>query len=160
MESSTNAPLSPEEQVALIEIQRARLAAEGGTGLVQVLPPKPAGDQDAMVLLAQQPPVVVETFPTSGARDVAPGETEIQVRFSKTMRDDSWSWSTAWDNSVPEMIGSPRYAEDGRTCVVKVRLEPGHTYAWWLNSDAFHNFKDKAGHPAVPYLLIFQTKPK
>jgi hypothetical protein len=42
---------------------------------------------------------------------------------------------------------------------MKVRLEPGRTYAWWLNSDKFKNFTDLAGRPAVPYLLIFQTKP-
>ena len=41
---------------------------------------------------------------------------------------------------------------------MKVRLEPGRTYAWWLNSDKFKNFTDRVGRPAVPYLLIFQTK--
>jgi serine/threonine protein kinase len=110
-------------------------------------------------LLLLQPPVVVETFPVSGARDVAPGDTEIRVRFSKAMMDQTWSWSTAWDNSTPESIGAPHYLDDGRTCVMKVHLEPGKTYAWWLNSDKFHNFKDAAGQAAVPYLLIFQTKP-
>jgi RNA polymerase sigma-70 factor (ECF subfamily) len=43
--------------------------------------------------------------------------------------------------------------------VAKVKLEPGKTYAFWLNSNNFHNFKDNDGRPAVPYLLIFQTKP-
>ena len=56
-------------------------------------------------ILAEQPPVVVEAFPVSGARDVAPGETEIRVRFSKPMADGSWSWSTAWENSTPELVG-------------------------------------------------------
>ena len=105
------------------------------------------------------PPVVVQTFPASGARDVPPGETEIRVRFSKPMQDGSWSWSTAWEKSAPEFIGAPHYLADGRTCAVKVRLEPGHTYAWLLNSGQFNNFKDQAGCPAMPYLLIFQTKP-
>jgi hypothetical protein len=41
---------------------------------------------------------------------------------------------------------------------MKVRLEPGRTYAWWLNSDKFKNFTDLAGRPAVPYLLIFETR--
>ena len=109
--------------------------------------------------LAEQPPVVVETFPVSGTRDVLPGETEIRVRFSKPMTDGSWSWSTAWENSTPESIGDPHFLADERTCVMKVRLEPGRTYAWWLNSDKFKNFSDQAGQPAVPYLLIFQTKP-
>jgi hypothetical protein len=107
---------------------------------------------------ADQTPVVVETSPVSGARDVAPGEIEIRVRFNKPMTDQSWSWSTAWENSTPESVGSPHYLEDQRTCVMKVRLEPGKTYGWWLNSDQFKNFQDADGHPAVPYLLTFQTK--
>ena len=111
------------------------------------------------LLFAQQPPVVVETFPLSGARDVPSGETEIRVRFSKPMEDGSWSWSTAWENSTPTSTAPPRYLSDDRTCVMKVRLDPGHTYGWWLNSGSFHNFKDSTGRPAVPYLLIFQTKP-
>ena len=110
--------------------------------------------------LAEQPPVVVETIPTSGARDVTPGETELRVRFSKPMADGSWSWSTAWENSAPEFIGRPHYEADGRTCVAKTKLEPGRTYAFWLNSEKFQSFKSSGGRAAVPYLLIFQTKPK
>jgi serine/threonine protein kinase len=109
--------------------------------------------------LADQPPVVVETFPASGTRDVPPGEAEIRVRFSKEMADSSWSWSTAWEDSAPEIIGQPHYEADGRTCVVKVKLEPSRSYAFWLNSEKFANFRDINGRPAVSYLLIFQTKP-
>ena len=104
------------------------------------------------------PPVVVKTVPESGAKDVAPGEMEIKVTYSKPMSDGSWSWSTAWQDSGPEMIGKPKYEADQKTCVVKVKLEPGKTYAYWLNSNNFKNFRDKQGHPAVPYLLIFKTK--
>ena len=98
--------------------------------------------------------------PISNARDVEPVETEIRVRFSKEMAGGSWSWSTAWENSTPEFIGRPYYEFDSQTCVVKVKLEPGRTYAFWLNSDKFQNFKDLEGRPAVPYLLIFQTQQK
>jgi multisubunit Na+/H+ antiporter MnhB subunit len=108
--------------------------------------------------VAGLPPVVVETFPVSGARDVMPGITEIRARFSKPMADGSWSWSTAWQDSTPESVGPPHYLADQRTCVMTVRLEPGQTYAWWLNSEKFKNFTDQAGRPAVPYLLIFQTR--
>jgi serine/threonine protein kinase len=104
-------------------------------------------------------PVVVRTQPLSGARDVAPGTSEIRVTFSKKMTDESWSWSTAWENSIPELIGQPRYEADQRTCVVRAKLEPGRTYAFWLNSEKFLNFIDAESRPAVPYLLIFQTKP-
>lgn len=114
-------------------------------------------ESDASVILSEQPPVVVETYPVSGARNVPPGETEIRVRFSKAMADDSWSWSTAWEDSTPESIGSPHYLDDHRTCVIKVRLKPGKSYGWWLNSGKFQNFQDDTGRPAVPYLLIFKT---
>ena len=89
-----------------------------------------------------------------------PGETEIRVRFSKPMAEGSWSWSTAWEDSPPESVGPPHYLADHRTCVMKVRFEADRTYAWWLNSGKFHNFRDETGQPAVPYLLIFQTKQK
>ena len=115
---------------------------------------------EASQLLAEQPAVVVETYPVSGAQDVPAGELEIRVRFSKPMADGSWSWSDAWENSTAESVGAPHYLADRRTCVLKVRLEPGKTYAWWLNAENFKNFQDRAGKPAVPYLLTFQTKSK
>jgi hypothetical protein len=115
-------------------------------------------EDDPTVLLAEQPPVVVETYPVSGATNVAPGDTEIRVRFSKPMTDGSWSWATAWEDSGPDFLERPHYNSNRRTCIVKVTLEPGKTYGWWLNSDRFKHFCDRAGQPAVPYLLIFHTK--
>jgi len=103
-------------------------------------------------------PVVVKTVPEAGTKDVAPGEMEIKVTFSKEMRDGSWSWSTAWKDSTPETIGKIRYDTDHKTCIMKVKLEPNKTYGFWLNSQNFHNFRDQQGHSAVPYLLTFQTK--
>ena len=111
---------------------------------------------EAMVRLESQPPVVVETDPVSGSINVTPGEREIRVRFSKPMLNQAWSWVRVWEGSAPEMAGEPWYVDD-RTCAVKVRLEPGRTYAFWLNSEEFRNFQDRFGNQAVPYLLIFQT---
>jgi len=110
--------------------------------------------------IESMPPVVVKTVPESGARDVAPDIVEIKVTFSKEMADNSWSWSTAWQGSTPETLGKPKYEADRKTCVLKVKLEPNKTYAYWLNSEKFKNFKDRQGHSAVPYLLVFQTKNK
>jgi hypothetical protein len=107
-----------------------------------------------------QPPVVVRCFPESGTKTVPPGECEIRVTFSKEMRDKSWSWSTAWKHSTPEMIGAPKYDADHKTCVIKVKLEPGKTYGWWLNSQNFHGFQDSQGHTSIPYLLVFKTADK
>lgn len=106
------------------------------------------------------PPVVVKTVPEAGAKNVAPGITEIKVTFSKKMADHSWSWSTVWSHSDPEVIGKPHYEADGRTCVLKVRLEPNKTYGYWLNSQKFKNFKDDENRPAIPYLFVFKTSDK
>lgn len=104
------------------------------------------------------PPVVIQTTPESGVSDVDPALTELRVMFSKPMRDGSWSWVKLNEASFPEMTGKPRFLEDGRTCVLPVKLEPGRVYAVWINSDNLQNFKDWAGLPAVPYLLIFETR--
>ncbi len=103
-------------------------------------------------------PVVVKTVPQAGSKDVAPGTMEVRITFSKEMMDQSWSWSTAWQNSGPEGLEKPHYDADKKTCIMKVKLEPGKTYGWWLNSERFTGFKDKQGRPSVPYLLVFKTK--
>lgn len=104
------------------------------------------------------PPVVVKTVPEAGSKDVAPGVVEIKVTFSKKMMNESWSWSTAWEHSDPDVVGKPHYEADGLTCVLKVKLEPNKTYGYWLNSKKFLNFKDDEGRPAIPYLLVFKTR--
>ena len=110
------------------------------------------------VTLASVPPVVVKTVPEAGSANVDPKLTEIKVTFSKDMQDGSWSWSTLTKESYPTTVGKPKYLADKRTCVLQMKLEPGKTYALWLNSNKFKNFKDADNHPAVPYLLVFQTK--
>ena len=103
-------------------------------------------------------PVVVETVPEAGSKDVSPGTVKIRVTFSKPMADQSWSWATVWNDSTPEIVGTARYEADQETCVLKVKLEPNKTYGFWLNSQEFHNFQDQQGHPAIPYLFVFKTK--
>jgi hypothetical protein len=103
-------------------------------------------------------PVVVKTVPEAGSKEVSPGEFEVRITFSKEMADQSWSWSTAWENSGPESVEKPHYDADHKTCVMKVKLEPGKTYGWWINSQNFHGFRDTQNHPAIPYLLTFRTK--
>ncbi len=107
--------------------------------------------------LETAPPVVVRTEPVAGSTGVDPRTSEILATFSKSMRGGSWSWSTWGENNFPELIGQPRYLADGRTCLIKVKLQPGKFYATWLNSEKFHGFQDAAGRAAVPYLLTFHT---
>jgi hypothetical protein len=110
------------------------------------------------VTLQSMPPVVVKTVPEAGSSDVSPGLTEVKVTFSKEMQDESWSWSTLGAENFPETTGKPTYQADKRTCVLPVKLKPGRTYAMWLNSQRYRNFKDSSGQPGVPYLLVFKTK--
>jgi len=102
--------------------------------------------------------VVVKTVPEAGSKEVPPGVFEIRITFSKQMTDQSWSWSSAWKDSVPAPVGKPKYEADHKTCVLKVKLDPNKTYGYWINSEKFHGFKDQQGHSAVPYLLAFRTK--
>ena len=108
--------------------------------------------------LIAMPPVVVKTVPEAGTLEVAPGEVEIKVIFSKEMTDQSWSLVDAWKDSTPQVLEKPKYGPDHKTWTMKVKLEAGKTYAYWLNSQKFMNFKDAQGRPAVPYLLAFKTK--
>jgi hypothetical protein len=110
------------------------------------------------ITLESVPPVVVKTVPAAGADDVDPKTTEIKVTFSKNMEDGTWSWSQISKDSFPKVDGKPKYLADKRTCVLPVKLEPGKTYAIWVNRERFTNFKDADGKSAVPYLLVFKTK--
>ena len=108
------------------------------------------------------PPVVVKTVPTAGADDVDTDTIkELRVTFSKEMMDKSWSWaSDPGYGEEPESAGDVAYDKDKKTCVMPVKLKPGTTYAIWINSGRFTNFKDADGKSSVPYLLVFQTKKK
>ena len=110
------------------------------------------------ITVANAPPVVVSTEPRGGQTDVAPGTTAIRVTFSRPMRDGSWSWVKLSDTSFPKKTGNPRFLDNQRTCVLPVSLQPGKTYAMWLNRPPYENFQDQDGHKAVPYLLVFETR--
>lgn len=105
------------------------------------------------------PAVVVKTTPQSGDTKVDASKVgEVRITFSKDMTDKSWSLSQISDDTMLPIEGAIRYEKDHRTCVAPVKLEPGRTYVVWVNSQKFQNFKDADGQPAVPYLLVFETK--
>jgi len=130
-------------------------AAAGFLALVVVVGVAARADD---VTLESVPPVVVKTVPEAGSADVDPKLTEIKVTFSKDMQDDSWSWNQISKETFPTLDGKPKFLADKRTNVLPVKLEPGKTYAIWVNTDKAGNFKDTAGRSAVPYLLVFKTK--
>jgi RNA polymerase sigma factor (sigma-70 family) len=134
--------------------KQAEEIPEGEENKVNLKASAPAGEE---ITVEATPPVVVKTVPQAGMTNVDAKTTAIQVTFSKEMMDKSWSWSQLSDDTFPKINGKPKYLKDKRTCVVTVKLEPDKTYAIWLNSEKFGNFKDADGRPAVPYLLVFKT---
>jgi len=121
-----------------------------GIGIVQA---------ENKITVKSMPPVVVKTFPQAGDTAVDPAIKEISVTFSKEMiTKEMWSWVMASKDSFPPITGKVKYLDDKRTCVAPVSLEPGTTYAIWFNSQNHNAFRDTDNNPAVPYLLVFQTK--
>lgn len=104
------------------------------------------------------PPVVVKTVPQSGDTAVNAKLKKIKITFSKDMQTKNmWSFVQVSKDSFPK-VGKPKYANP-RTIVLPVTLQPKKTYAIWINSSGKQNaFRDVDNHPAVPYLLVFETK--
>src|SRR5215469_238664 len=118
----------------------------------------PAVAQAQELTVATAPPVVIRTVPEAGQAEVDPALKEVRVTFSKPMRDGSWSWAQTSPSAFPKLAGQPSYQADQRTAVLPVALEPGHTYAIWVNSPSHENFQDSDGRKAVPYFLVFSTR--
>ena len=123
------------------------------------------------VLLAQDkdakeegvfPPRVVKTEPADRALDVDPSVREIKVTFDRPMTTGkNYSWIVLTEYGIyPGYRGSPepRWEEDGRTCVLDVRLSPDTLYAVGVNSFRHTGFRDAAGRPAVPFAWVFKTR--
>ena len=112
------------------------------------------------VSVANSPPVVIKTIPRAGDTNVDPLLTEIQVTFSKDMLTEKmWSWVIHTRETFPQITGDVQYIST-RTNVAPVQLRPSKTYAIWFNSpNGKHNaFRDTSNNPAIPYLLVFQTR--
>ncbi len=103
-------------------------------------------------------PLVVNTFPSNGSRDINPSISEIAVTFNEAMMDGNWSWAYTNINEFPEMKGDPYFTEDFTKNILPVKLEPNREYIIWINSEKFQNFKDRSGNPLAPYKFTFKTK--
>lgn len=121
-----------------------------GVGIVQA---------ENNITVKSMPPVVVKTFPQAGDTAVDASIKEISVTFSKEMMTKNmWSWVMVSKESFPNISGEVKYLKDKKTCVAPVNLEPGKTYVIWFNSEKNNAFRDIDNNPAVPYLLVFQTR--
>lgn len=125
------------------------LISLAGTATVYALRPS--------LSVATAPPVVVETIPRAGAVDINPNLTEVRVTFSKDMMTDNmWSVVKISNDTFPKLAGQVRY-QDARTFIIPVALEPGSTYALWLNYKQNDAFRDVKGSASIPYFLVFET---
>ncbi|MFC1850212.1 Ig-like domain-containing protein [candidate division CSSED10-310 bacterium] len=115
--------------------------------------------QGTEISIETLPPVVVETVPRAGNSSVDPSLKEIRVTFSKDMiTEKMWSWVMISKDTFPKIVGEIKFLKDKRTCVAPVKLEKGKTYAIWFNSEKYNAFRDTTSKPAIPYLLVFQTR--
>lgn len=108
------------------------------------------------------PPRVVKTEPADRAADVDSHLREIKVTFDRPMQTGrNYSWIILRQHGVyPGYRGGPepRWENDGKTCVLAVRLSPDTLYAVGINSFRHTGFHDPKGKPAVPYAWVFKTR--
>lgn len=110
------------------------------------------------------PPCVIKTDPADRETRVDPDLKEIKVTFDRAMAtQESWSWIMLNQiGAYPGYDGSPkpRWENDGRTCVLSVRLQPDTLYAVGANSYRHTGFRDRDNRPAVPRAWVFRTRAK
>ena len=108
------------------------------------------------------PPVVVKTVPAAGEKEVDSSLTEIRVTFDRPMQtENAWSWIIHQNLGIYPGIKDgpdPRWEDDGRTCVLPVKLLPGRLYAVGANSFRHTGFRDLSGLVAVPFAWVFKTR--
>ena len=124
-----------------------RGAPAAAPGAVPALVPSHAGG-----------PRIVALEPPNGSTAVDLSLARLRVTFDRPM-EASWSWVRESEPSFPPTTGPAGFEADGRTAYLPVRLEPGHTYVVWLNSEEFQLFRDLAGQPTPPLRWVFTTAP-
>ncbi len=103
-------------------------------------------------------PKIMRLIPKNGAKDVNPNLTEIRVTFSVPM-GAGFSWTGGGPDFPTIPKGKkPYWTEDHKTCVLPVKLEPGHTYRLGINSPSYKSFQSSGGVPLAPVVLRFTTR--
>jgi hypothetical protein len=103
-------------------------------------------------------PKLVSIVPANGATDVDPALTQMVITFDRPMQSGSWSIVGAKEDA-PEVAGALAYDAEGKVLTVPVRLVPGRTYRFGLNSAAFSGFQSADGIALAPVEVRFTTRP-
>ena len=102
-------------------------------------------------------PRVVSMTPLNGSENVDPALGEIVVRFSRPMKPASYSvMQTKGKEAFPQVFGVA-FDETGTVFTLRVRLEPGRTYEFSLNSVGGGAFQSAEGTPLAGYPVRFRT---
>ncbi|HEV8292226.1 MAG TPA: Ig-like domain-containing protein, partial [Tepidisphaeraceae bacterium] len=103
-------------------------------------------------------PKVLKTVPENGKQDVDPATPELRVIFDQPMRTGGRSVVNSSRGVFPELVGPPRWEDNNKTFVWKMKLEPNTDYWLSINATRFTNFRNANGEPAVPYPIAFSTR--
>jgi hypothetical protein len=106
-------------------------------------------------------PHVVRLTPPSGAEDVYVGLTEIRIQFDRPMKTDSYAIFGGQDGLFGKKGDASfkgRFSADGKTFIQPVRLEPGKTYRFSINSVWQDGFHSADGLPLDPVRVTFTTE--
>ncbi|MGA2748286.1 MAG: M56 family metallopeptidase [Verrucomicrobiota bacterium] len=101
-------------------------------------------------------PRVVSMTPANGAKDVDPSTTEIVVVFDQPMADKSWSMCGGGPH-FPELAGDLHYDSTRTVLTAPVKLKPGWSYEFNLNSPSYKGFRSAKGVPLEPMPVSFRT---
>ncbi len=102
-------------------------------------------------------PKLVKYVPENGAAEVKATVPALRASFDLPM-GGGMSWVGAGDRFPKPIPGKQaKWTRGGKTCVLPVQLEPGHSYQLGLNSEQHINFQSKWGVPLEPVEYHFQT---
>lgn len=102
-------------------------------------------------------PELESMVPANGSVDVDPTLTELVFTFDEPMLNKSWS-IVGDPQDLPEFTGSPRYDGARKVLTVPVKLVPGRTYRFGLNSPKHSSFRSARGAVLQPVALGFTTR--
>jgi len=112
---------------------------------------------DALAKRREAAPKVIAIIPPNGAVDVDPSLNQIKITFDRPMNKGAYSVCGGGPN-FPEIVGKVAYDREGKVFTIPVRLKPGWTYTFSLNSPSFQNFKSREGIPLDPFPVTFATR--
>jgi hypothetical protein len=100
-------------------------------------------------------PAILAMQPPNGAREVDPNLDRLVITFDREMAPRSWA---IVGPGAPEIVGELAYDEGHTTLTVPVRLEPGRSYTFFLNTPAHAGFASKVGAPLYPVRVDLETR--